>query len=1118
MSILSTDSAHYYFGKLTSIHNVSEQPAKGKLIELRGVLDSLFKELTSKEQQFFQNTFSRSNFIFDKYDVAPDLREEVHGLRIRANDMVHNAGSNASEDDVLAGMRALALAVSHFGNTPEPTELTTVYGGRPNLTFRRTKKRNHTHVQELQLTILKVEHDPSTPYRTTLFGDAENEENILVNLYDSKDEKDLMRNWFATVGKQLWKYLHVAFYNIQLNEGTENVYSTTPQTIMVVEPDYLIEASKLAECFDRNGLNPNIYLLGKFKQSEGNDRMMLGNVVNSILDKLALSPGAKQMDVRHDPMNEQAFGLLCVTQQMGVHKPELLDKMHHDAAPQVAVIQGVLEQYKKHILLIEPTYFSTKYGLHGRLDMMAQDPEDSSRKNIVELKSGKAPGIHYNGGLWGNNKAQVQCYNMLLESTFPGRSGDSAILYSNSSNEGMPLRNHSESVQLKQELMTVRNYVVLYDFMLAKNPEKVLPKLNPATFGPLPDFDREALANLRQGLENAASNNSLYELKYFREFIGFIAREQRTAKIGSDEVEGVAGFAALWRAARNDKRNNFSILDYLEFSQLTESSEVHLSRGMLSDKMSNLREGDITILYPLIEDDEQAAIKTQILKCNIKKITDREVIVALRSKTMDTGYFKKYPYWALERDLMEKGFDDMTKSMASFLQAPKVKKDLLFGKTTPAFSPVSYAITGDLSEEQRTLVGQALSARDYFLLQGPPGTGKTSRMLRNMVHNLYSNTEENIMVMSFTNSAVEEICRHLSAAGLPHLRLSRSGSAPNCFHQLAMHKTVGELHELVQQTRIFVCTQASFGGFNQLTKFKKFNTVIVDEASQLLEPHLVGILPLFERFILIGDEKQLPAVVTQADKYTKVQSPELAEIQLTSLKNSLFSRLLVICQKNGWNDAYGMLTKQGRMHNDICDFVSQEYYQGKLQPIREDQFAHHTTFSPQSENRYERAMAKARIIFVPAPREAVAKVSAVEAKLVGGFIKAVHKVYGPDFCPDCVGVVTPYRSQIATIKRGGHVEGKIMEQVEIDTVERFQGSERDVIIISLAVNHGKQMQFLESLTDDGLVDRKLNVALTRAKKQVVIVGCESVLRASPSYSKLLDYIIDHNGYVNIESV
>jgi DNA replication ATP-dependent helicase Dna2 len=1115
MSILSPDSAQYYYEQIIAIEASQGPKQTDKFKDLRTVLDSLFKELTSQEKQYFQSTFSRSSYVFDKYNVASDVREEINGFRKKANDVVHTVGADVSDDELLAGMRALSLAISHFEGEPIPESLHTRFVDKPELTFRRKGKRNHTHIKELELIVTDVQHDSAVPYKTTLRGDAGEYGDVTILLYSSTDPERKWLDNFATAGKLLSKFTHVAFYDIQLNEGTENVFSTRPTSIMVVEPDYLIEASKIAECFDRGGINQNIYLLGKFKQSETDYRMMLGNVANNILDRLALSPNTAQADIRAEPMSEQAFGLLCVSQQGGRFNPAMLDSMHNDAAPHIGVIAGVLENYKKHKLLIEPTYFSTRFGLHGRLDMMAQDPADDKRKNIVELKSGSAPGINYNDGLWNNNKAQVQCYNMLLESTFPGRTGDSAILYSNpANNDGQPLRNHAESGQLRQELMMLRNLIVLNDFLLAEDPAKVLARFNPENFGPRAKFDEEPL----QGIWTAMKSAAPYELRYFRDFVGFVAREQRTAKIGSDEVEGTPGFAALWRSARNDKRNTFSILDYLEFDKLTEHSEVYLKRGLLSDKMSNLREGDITILYPFVEGDEQAAIKNQILKCNIKRINDREVVVALRSKTMDADYFKKHPYWALERDLMEKGFDGMYTSLACFLQTPKPKRDLLFGLRAPEFGELNYAVAGNLSDEQRKLMECALSAKDYFLLQGPPGTGKTSYMLRNMVQNLHDSTEENIMVMAFTNSAVEEICRHLDKAGLQHIRLSRSGSAANCFNKMAEQKTVIELNEQIEKTRIFVCTQASFGGFSHLAKLKKFDTVIIDEASQLLEPHLVGILPLFGRFILIGDEKQLPAVVTQADKYTKVEDPELTKIHLKSLKNSLFSRLLATCQVNGWDNAYGMLTKQGRMHQDICAYISQEYYENRLQPYPGDQFAEQTTFKADSTDKYERALAKSRIVFIPAAREPKAKVSETEARIVAGFIKTVHKIYGENFSRESVGVVTPYRSQIATIKRSGTVEEAIMQQVDVDTVERFQGNERDVIIISLAVNHPKQMQFLESLTDDGKVDRKLNVALTRAKKQVVVVGCESVLRSSSSYRKLLEYITETGGYVNLDQV
>ena len=107
--------------------------------------------------------------------------------------------------------------------------------------------------------------------------------------------------------------------------------------------------------------------------------------------------------------------------------------------------------------------------------------------------------------------------------------------------------------------------------------------------------------------------------------------------------------------------------------------------------------------------------------------------------------------------------------------------------------------------------------------------------------------------------------------------------------------------------------------------------------------------------------------------------------------------------------------------------------------------------------------------------------------------------------PGDIGIITPYRAQIAHVRRCLQTAGLSADDYQVDTVERYQGGAKRIILISLCTNEDSQIQMLSQISEEG-VDRKLNVAMTRAREHLVIVGCPDILRQSTVYGRLLDFI------------
>ncbi len=383
---------------------------------------------------------------------------------------------------------------------------------------------------------------------------------------------------------------------------------------------------------------------------------------------------------------------------------------------------------------------------------------------------------------------------------------------------------------------------------------------------------------------------------------------------------------------------------------------------------------------------------------------------------------------------------------------------------------------------------------------------------------------------------------------------SRNSTAEQYKHRL-IDRAAAELdkreqvQDMIDNTRVFLGTLASLAGKNELFALKQFDVAIIDEASQALEAQLLPILMHVPKFILIGDPRQLPAIVVQPENETAVHDEALREQGITNLRQSYFERLLARLMQLGRTDSYCLLRHQGRMHEELMQFPNTAYYESQLtpaefKPIYERQTA--PFFMPTTQN--GTPWLAHRLAFVhcaPPEVEALTALQGSKAcpweidpllQSINGILKyyltqwksdggADTAAFLEDFTQNRLGIITPYRDQIAQIQARLYQLGEQyslpqIAELAVDTVERYQGSQRDHILVSFSTKTTWQLDTLSVSEVSArwlapqeaplMVDRKLNVLLTRAKEQLILFGNRDLLQTATAYQPLLAHIDAQN--------
>lgn len=1113
--------AEYCYRELSEILNRTFTP-RILFLSLRTTFTDILAAITAAELQFFSSGFARWKYVCDRYHVPADLAADADALR-RFETGLRAHRTECEMPQVEAGIFILGRLIWFFSEVEMPSEIARCMSAPPLTGFRSDTADT---LPLLRAVVTGKPYPVEQPFPAIMLPVAvEDEGSILIAL----------RGIATEIASYVWQGATVHLTDVRRSKRDTGLFSTTAATLAVLEPDILFDVTAVAECFQNLGANHRLYFLQRFKASGATGAMLLGSIVNGCFDALLDNP-----DADFDVLFTTALRQKPLVSFAGLgDAPDAVETLRTAVRAHFDALREIVPSLEADSYAVEPSFISPRYGLQGRLDLLMEYTAEPSRKTVVELKSGSAPKPDAASrlyedqqplplGMWANHYAQITCYNLLLDSAYPGRTGDSSVLYS--ADRVRPLRNAPNIIPAKAAVLNVRNRIVAAEYGLINRKFGLFDDFRPEKFGAVPSFVREELLDFSIIYKALSPTEKLY----YQAFTSFLLREQYAARTGNETGER-SGFAALWRDSLDEKRARMTALaDLVLLPEESDFIQLHLTFAR-EPIATPFRAGDIILLYPMVTDGAANPVERQIIKATIRELTTDKVRVSVRNKLLGDNFFSPQDTgerWIIEADYMDAGFDHLHRALGATLRADQQKRSVLLGLTAPRFEedyklPATIHAPSDgyyrdvvlegvstaasLHSEQLRLVEQALAARDYFLLQGPPGTGKTSVMLKSIVEILYRTTDETVLLVAFTNRAVDEICASLIRIepDFPFIRIGskeQTGFEEQMLWKIAESSDISALADRLRQTRFFVATVAATLANPELFSIKKFTTLIADEASQLIEPHLAGLFVQVGRCIFIGDEKQLPAVVVQDERGATVAHPALMDIELNDLRMSLFERLLRCCKANGWTQGFGMLERQARMHVDIQDAVNSRFYGGALRPMNEWQTDSRTAFSDEH-TLIGRITSVGRVVFIPSPRETGIKIHAIEAHRASAIAASIAVASGEDFTSRTAGIITPFRAQIAEITRALPFE--LRELITVDTVERYQGSERDIIIISLSVNFPAQLKAIQSLVElDGLlIDRKLNVAITRARKQIIILGCEEVLRESAVYSSLLDECI-----------
>ena len=1008
---------------------------------------------------------------------------------------------------------------------------------------------SHTSVPEDLVAILPKDHWTRIGKKERIISDCMRivvqqwDDDFIFATSDSEDEPIKIRYNFETKAGSLTPIGELLYVGSQLNlirpKYQDGIYY--PEMI-ILDPDFLVDISTIAETFEEYGLTPLSYLVKRLSPRMNSQAILIGNLAGQFLDEEVYDnhqTSYKESAVRFFQNNPIAL-ITC---------PDFNSfDFHREAKNQQQNIRRYTEKqldgfriFDPEKVLLEPSFFCETLGLQGRMDLLTDD-----KRVLIEQKSGKWN--FPNGGHQEKHYVQMLFFLAWLRYNLKLSTEDISclLLYSKYPTIGKDI--HEENGLIKEgpapkllfTAIQLRNSIVALEKRLSEGAITLLDKIDAETLNVnntqsklWKNFQKPSIEKVLAAVQQAYD----LEKEYFFRLYTFEDKEYHLAK---------TEFASAWNLTMDEKIEQgiaYADLQIVGLSS-TEDSKAGVDHITMKvgekdlDNLPNFRTGDVVVCYAYDKEEEPNMCKDIVLRATLSDMQDDTLTLKLRSPQRNKHIFeqKKHIRWAIEHDFLDSSYSSVFKSLFSFLlMRNKHRKDLILNKRKPETDETVHLL-GDYGTFNE-LVLRTKQAKDYFLVIGPPGTGKTSFALVNILKETLLTPSSSVMLASYTNRAVEEICSKLIKESIDFIRIGHEHACTPTFdksyllkNKIKKYGKADEICDYLQSVRVYVGTTAAIAATSNIFELKQFDLAIIDEASQILEPQLIGLLTAgdgtaIRKFVFIGDQKQLPAVVLQSAKDSKVESEALQAIGMTDCRNSFFERLLNL--SNHEKTIVYQLNKQGRMHSDVSSFINPTYYASMLEnvPTPHQKQQSFYAVNPLDDPLSSLLRAHRMLCFHVESRsdETSDNINTEEAKLIAKIAKTTYdlfvinnKVFDPSHS---LGVIVPYRSQIAMVRKSlENIGNDDLRKISIDTVERYQGSERDVIIYGTTVKKSYQLDFLcaNIFEEDGrVIDRKLNVSITRAREQMILVGNTHLLMQSSSYRPLIRQLRDGDALFDI---